>query len=100
MTASSVLTGVVQQSLRNLLPSGLLPVKTDCVGLLDLDDALAPAAGNPKEMLRHLAEAQASARTSGISSVAMGIIEEGAPILFRYVIAGPERTLLRGRSTH
>jgi hypothetical protein len=98
MAASSVLAGVVQQSLRDLLPSGLLPVETDCVDLLDLNDALAPAAGNPQYVLRDLAEAEA--RTSRIRCVGMGVVEEGTPILIRHVIAGRKRPLLCGPFTH
>ncbi|WP_333924571.1 hypothetical protein [Bradyrhizobium sp. CCBAU 21362] len=100
MAASSVLAGVVQQSLRDLLPSGLLPIKTDRVHLLDLNDALAPAAGNPEDVLRDLAEAQGRARTSGIDCLDMGFVEEGAPILIRHVVLRPERTLLYGPFTH
>jgi hypothetical protein len=59
--ASPDLAGVVQQALPDLLPEGLLPVKPDGVRLLDLDNALAPAAGNAQDVLRELGQAQASA---------------------------------------
>lgn len=52
----SVLASVVQQSLRDLLPSSLLPVEVDRVHLLNLDNALAPAARNPQDMLPEVAQ--------------------------------------------
>jgi hypothetical protein len=84
--------------LRYLLPTCLLPVETDRVHLLDLNDALAPAAGNPKDMLRDLAEAQGRARTCCIRCA--DIIEKSVPILVRHLVVRPKGRLSWGLSTH
>ncbi|XUJ32253.1 hypothetical protein ACQ5SK_26825 [Bradyrhizobium japonicum] len=100
MAAGSVLACVVQQTVPDLLPARLLPVETGGIRFLDLNNALAPAAGNPQDMLRHLTEALAGARTSRNRGLVIGIIEEGMPVLVRHVVLGTERTLPRGFLSH
>jgi hypothetical protein len=78
VAASSVLACVVQQTLPDLLPARLLPVQTDGVHFLDLNNALAPAAGYSQDMLRDLTEALDGARMSRNRCLVMGIVEEGA----------------------
>src|SRR3982751_4187822 len=63
MAASPAPAGVVEQSLPDLPPAGLLSVQTDGVGLLDLDNALAPATGHPQDMLRDFGQALPWARS-------------------------------------
>ncbi|WP_347710897.1 hypothetical protein [Bradyrhizobium sp. CB1650] len=68
------MAGVVQQPLPDFLPDGLLPVEANGVGLLDFNDALAPAAGNAQDMLREFAKALAGARRSGIRWMDTGVV--------------------------
>ncbi|WP_167523510.1 hypothetical protein [Bradyrhizobium sacchari] len=58
IAAGPVLARVVQQPLPDLLPNGLLPVQANGIGLLDLDNALASAAGNAQDVLRELGQAE------------------------------------------
>jgi hypothetical protein len=61
----------------------LLPVQADGVGLLDLDNARAPATGDPQDMLRDFGEALPCARSFRRSGFELGIVQDGIPVFVR-----------------
>src|ERR1700732_1677400 len=56
VTAGPVLAGVIQEPLAHVFPDGLGSGQPDSIGLLNLDDASAPAARHPQNMLRNFRE--------------------------------------------
>jgi hypothetical protein len=50
MPAGALLAGVIEQSLRNVLPNGVAAVEPDRVDGLDFHDALAAATGDPQHV--------------------------------------------------
>src|SRR5213080_3433684 len=50
MSASALLAGVVEQSLRDVLPERVAAIQSDCIGGLDFDGPLAAAAGDAQHV--------------------------------------------------
>ncbi|MCA1552266.1 hypothetical protein I6F36_36440 [Bradyrhizobium sp. BRP19] len=92
------MAGVVQQALRDLLADRVLPVQADGIGLLDLNNALAPAAGNAKNVLWELSQAKSHAPSHGLS-VSRQFVKQGPPIFLRHIVLGTKRARLCGLIT-
>ena len=50
MPAGALLAGVVEQSLRDVLPDRVAAIQSDCIGGLDFHDPLAAAAGDAQDV--------------------------------------------------
>ena len=57
MAASSLLTGIVQEPLRNILPDPVAAIQSDGVGGLDFHNSLAPPAGYAQDVALNFGEA-------------------------------------------
>src|SRR3954468_10283714 len=70
VSSGALLAGVVEQSLRDVLPERIAAIQSDCIGGLDFDGPLATAAGDAqhatlnfrKTSLPHLGPGRAGAR--------------------------------------
>ncbi|WP_158646961.1 hypothetical protein [Bradyrhizobium huanghuaihaiense] len=83
----------------NLLPDGLPAVQANGVGLLDLNNPLAPAAGNSQNVLRKLGQAKSCA-PSHLLGVSRETVKDGVPVLVWHVVLRTKRTLLSDGITH
>src|SRR5215216_1171412 len=61
------------------------------VGLLDLDNALTPATGDPQDMLADFGEALPCARSFRRSDFDLGVVQDGMPIFVRHLVLRTER---------
>ena len=57
MAAGSLLTGIVQEPLRNILPDPIAAIQSDGVGGLDFHGPLAPPAGNAQDVALNVGQA-------------------------------------------
>ena len=57
MAAGPLLTGIVQESLSNILPDPIAAIQTDGVGGLDFHGPLAPPAGDAQDVALNFGEA-------------------------------------------
>ena len=57
MAAGPLLTGIVQEPLRNILPDPIAAIQSDGVGGLDFHGPLAPPAGNAQDVALNVGQA-------------------------------------------
>ncbi|AHY53339.1 hypothetical protein BJS_00718 [Bradyrhizobium japonicum SEMIA 5079] len=76
-----------------------MSIQTNGVRLLDLNNALASATGNPQDVLRELGQAKSSGSSHRLG-ISRGLVENGAPIFLGHLILRAKRTCLRGLVTH
>src|ERR1700738_5556903 len=78
--ACAVGASLVEQSLSNIFPDGMRPIKSDGIGLLDFDNAKAADAFDAKHMARNFREAALLDRQRRPSSGSPGGPRRAPPI--------------------
>src|SRR5882757_7295383 len=104
VSSGALLAGVVEQSLRDVLPDRVAAIQSDCIGSLDFDGPLAAAAGDAQHVALNLAKTSLPHLGSG--RISARVFEDRFPIFRREGRirsrsgGGPTADVFRGQLFH
>ena|GEM_PF-7060705 len=74
MPAGALLAGVVEQSLRHVLPKRVATIQSDCIGLLDFHGPLAASAGDTQDMALNFGKPQGPIAVRAVNTSAQVLL--------------------------